>query len=133
MMTRRIGCSRAPSGPLGTREAGAEVCEFGTLPADEELREGHFLRSGLVLDPDPSLRVVTEEQFGPTVPTIAFEDEAEAIAVANDTWAGLCSSVWIQDPERAAKSRRQTDQPVRVRQQPRTILVGSTCAIRWRV
>jgi acyl-CoA reductase-like NAD-dependent aldehyde dehydrogenase len=85
------------------RAAGAEVREFGELPTEEGLRDGNFLRPSLVLDPDPSLRVVTEEQFGPTVPIIPFDDEAEAIAAANDTWAGLCSSVWTESPERAVK------------------------------
>jgi acyl-CoA reductase-like NAD-dependent aldehyde dehydrogenase len=85
------------------RAAGAEVREFGTLPTEEGLRDGNFLRPSLVLDPDPSLRVVTEEQFGPTIPIIPFDDEAEAIAAANTTWAGLCSSVWTADPEHAAR------------------------------
>lgn len=85
------------------RAAGAEVREFGELPTEEGLRDGNFLRPSIVLDPDPSLRVVTEEQFGPTIPVIPFDDEAEAIAAANDTWAGLCSSVWTSDLEHAAK------------------------------
>ena len=83
------------------KAAGVEVREFGTLPTEEGLRDGNFLRPSLVLDPDPSLRVVTEEQFGPTIPIIPFDDEADAIAAANETWAGLCSSVWTADPERA--------------------------------
>lgn len=82
------------------RASGAEVREFGEIPA--ELSDGNFLRPTLVLDPDPSLRVVTEEQFGPTVPIIPFDDVEDAIAAANDTWAGLCSSVWTEDPLRAA-------------------------------
>lgn len=82
------------------RASGAEVREFGTLPADHP--DGNFLLPTLVLDPEPTQRVVTEEQFGPTIPIIAFDDVEDAIAAANDTWAGLCSSVWTDDPARAA-------------------------------
>ncbi|MEO7124111.1 MAG: aldehyde dehydrogenase family protein [Lacisediminihabitans sp.] len=84
------------------RAAGAEVREFASLPQESGLKDGYFLRPSLVLDPDPSLRVVREEQFGPTIPIIPFDDEAEAIGAANDTWAGLCSSVWSADLARAA-------------------------------
>jgi acyl-CoA reductase-like NAD-dependent aldehyde dehydrogenase len=85
------------------RAAGTEVRDFAVLPREEGLRDGYFLRPSLVLDPDPSLRVVQEEQFGPTIPIIPFDDDAQAIEAANDTWAGLCSSVWTADLTRAAK------------------------------
>lgn len=83
------------------RQAGAEVREFGQLPTDDSLAEGNFLRPSMVLDPDPNLGIVTEEQFGPTIPIIPFDDENDAITAANDTWAGLCASVWTKDRTRA--------------------------------
>ena len=83
------------------RQAGAEVREFGELPADPQLQGGNFLRPALVLDPAPNLRVVTQEQFGPVVPIMAFDTDDEAVAAANDTWAGLGGSVWTEDPARA--------------------------------
>ncbi|MDP9985698.1 aldehyde dehydrogenase family protein [Arthrobacter sp. FW306-05-C] len=83
------------------KEAGADVREFGTLPSDPELRGGNFLRPALVIDPDPSLRVVTQEQFGPVIPLIPFDTEEEAVQAANATWAGLCGSVWTADPAAA--------------------------------
>jgi len=82
------------------KESGAEVREFGELPGGE-LAGGNFVRPAVVVDPDPSLRVVTMEQFGAVIPIIPFDDEAEAIRAANDTWAGLCGSVWTESPERA--------------------------------
>lgn len=82
------------------RASGAEVREFGELPDGRD--NGNFVRPSLVLNPDPDLRVVTEEQFGPTVPILPFDDVDDAVASANDTWAGLCSSVWTEDPRRAA-------------------------------
>ena len=50
--------------------------------------------------------IVTEEQFGPALPVIPYDGDDDAIAQANDTWAGLCSSVWSGDPEHAMASRR---------------------------
>ena len=84
------------------REAGAEVREFGEAAAGSDLSRGNFLRPSLVLDPPDDARVVVEEQFGPTVPILPFDDEDDAVARANDTWSGLCSSVWTADLDRAA-------------------------------
>jgi acyl-CoA reductase-like NAD-dependent aldehyde dehydrogenase len=84
------------------KDAGADVREFGTLPGGE-LAGGNFLRPAIVVDPDPSLRVVTQEQFGPVIPIIQFDSEEEAVRLANDTWGGLCGSVWTDSPESAQR------------------------------
>jgi acyl-CoA reductase-like NAD-dependent aldehyde dehydrogenase len=84
------------------RDAGATVLEFGELP-DGELTGGNFVRPAIVVDPDPQLRVVTQEQFGPVIPVIPFDDDAEAVRLANDSWGGLCASVWTADPETATR------------------------------
>ena len=82
------------------KDAGADVREFGELPGGD-LVGGNFIRPAIVVDPDPSLRVVTQEQFGPVIPVIPFDSEDEAIAAANDTWSGLCGSVWTADADTA--------------------------------
>jgi acyl-CoA reductase-like NAD-dependent aldehyde dehydrogenase len=82
------------------KDSGADVREFGEMPGGE-LAGGNFLRPAIVVNPDPSLRVVTQEQFGPVIPVIGFRSEDEAVALANDTWGGLCGSVWSADPEAA--------------------------------
>ena len=82
------------------KASGAEVREFGELPGGE-LAGGNFIRPAIVVDPSPDLRVVTEEQFGPVIPILPFDTDEEALAAANDTWAGLCGSVWTASPERA--------------------------------
>jgi acyl-CoA reductase-like NAD-dependent aldehyde dehydrogenase len=84
------------------RSHDAEVRELGEPTGESDLDRGHFLRPALVLDPPSDTGIVTEEQFGPALPIIPFDDEEEAVRQANDTWAGLCSSVWSSDPERAA-------------------------------
>jgi acyl-CoA reductase-like NAD-dependent aldehyde dehydrogenase len=84
------------------RESGAEVREFGEAAEGADISVGNFLRPSLVLDPSDDARVVVEEQFGPTLPILPFDDEDDAVARANDTWSGLCSSVWTADLDRAA-------------------------------
>ncbi len=84
------------------KDAGADVREFGELPTGD-LASGHFVRPVIVVGADPALRVVTHEQFGPVIPVIPFDSEDEAIRLANDTWAGLCGSVWTADPAAAQR------------------------------
>lgn len=90
------------------KDAGADVREYGELPGGD-LADGNFLRPALVIDPDLSLRVVTQEQFGPVIPIIAFDTEDEAVALANDTWGGLCGSVWTATPDAANRVGSQLE------------------------
>lgn len=82
------------------RTAGIEVRMFGDF-AGSVTDEGNYMHPALVLDPGHDLRIVTEEQFGPALPIIPYDDEADAVSQANDTWSGLCSSVWSADDEHA--------------------------------
>ncbi|HUN34494.1 MAG TPA: aldehyde dehydrogenase family protein [Trebonia sp.] len=91
-----------------TREAeaaGAEVLTFGEYTVDAA--SGNYLLPSLVLNPAADLKIVTEEQFGPSLPVIPYDDEDEAVALANQTWSGLCSSVWSADTEHAMTIARQ--------------------------
>ncbi|PJE06517.1 aldehyde dehydrogenase family protein [Mycobacterium sp.] len=62
-----------------------------------------------VLTPDPTDRSVTEEIFGPVVTVLAFEDEHDAIALANDTEYGLSGSIWTDDLSRALRVSRAVE------------------------
>ena len=84
------------------RARGAEVREYGEAAPGEDLSVGNFMRPSLVLGAPEDSRLVAEEQFGPTIPILAFDDEEDAVARANDTWSGLCSSVWSADLDHAA-------------------------------
>ncbi|MFL2000569.1 aldehyde dehydrogenase family protein [Microbacterium sp. A1-JK] len=90
------------------KDAGADVREFGELPGGD-LAGGNFLRPAIVVDPALDLRVVTQEQFGPVIPVIPFDDEDEAVRLANDTWGGLCGSVWTADPAAAQRVGSQLE------------------------
>jgi acyl-CoA reductase-like NAD-dependent aldehyde dehydrogenase len=87
------------------KAAGAETLTLGEYTVDAA--SGNYLLPSLVLDPAPGLKIVTEEQFGPALPVIPYDDEAQAVALANDTWSGLCSSVWSADTEHAMAVARQ--------------------------
>jgi acyl-CoA reductase-like NAD-dependent aldehyde dehydrogenase len=87
------------------KAAGAEVQTYGEYAGD--WTSGNYMLPSLVLDPAPELGIVAEEQFGPSLPVIPYDDEAEAIRLANATWSGLCSSVWSGDTEHGMAVARQ--------------------------
>jgi acyl-CoA reductase-like NAD-dependent aldehyde dehydrogenase len=81
--------------------AGRDVRELGTSLDPDSWEKGFFLRPTLVLDAQQDDEIVREEQFGPVLPVVAYDTEEQAIAMANDTEYGLCSSVWSSSLERA--------------------------------
>ncbi|GMR22371.1 MAG: aldehyde dehydrogenase family protein [Acidobacteriota bacterium] len=91
------------------RDKGATVREVGKVADEEAFEKGYFHLPTIVTDADPSLQVVRCEQFGPVVPIIPFNNDDEAVAMANDTEFGLCSSVWTQDRERALEVARRLE------------------------
>jgi phenylacetaldehyde dehydrogenase len=62
-----------------------------------------------VLTPPRGDRAVTEEIFGPVVTVLAFDDEADAVALANDTAYGLSGSIWTDDLSRALRVSRAVE------------------------
>ncbi len=88
------------------REEGATVAAGGTVPDDPELQDGWFVRPTLLTDCTNDMSVSREEIFGPVLVAIPFEDEEEAIAIANDTPYGLGSGVFTIDADRAHRMAR---------------------------
>lgn len=91
------------------KSAGADVRELGSVRDQAEFEHGYFFKPALVVNPDPELKIVKDEQFGPALPIMAFSDDDEAVALANDSNYGLCSSVWTEDPERALSVSRRLE------------------------
>jgi len=85
------------------REEGAEVVLGG------ELRNGKgaFYPPTVLDKVDTGMRVAQEEIFGPVVTVTTFEDEKEAVRLANDVRYGLMATVWTGDPARGHRLARQ--------------------------
>src|SRR5262249_3580800 len=62
---------------------------------------GRFFQPTVLIDVTPAMAVAREETFGPVAPLFRFEDEAEAIALANDTEFGLASYFYGRDVGRS--------------------------------
>jgi aldehyde dehydrogenase (NAD+)/betaine-aldehyde dehydrogenase len=75
---------------------GAEVVVGGSVPEGK----GAFYPPTVVAAGSNGLEIAQEEVFGPVVTVIPFEDEAEAVRLANDVRYGLMATVWTGDPAR---------------------------------
>lgn len=88
------------------RQEGAEVLSGGKLePLEGGLAQGYYIQPTL-LKGNNKMRVFQEEIFGPVVSIATFKDEAEAVAIANDTEFGLGAGVWTRDINRAYRVGR---------------------------
>jgi len=80
-------------------EHGARI-PAGGHPLD---RDGYFVAATILTNVTDDMKVVAEEQFGPLLPVIPFDDVEDAIAAANATEYGLCGSIWTSDIARGAE------------------------------
>ena len=80
----------------GAREDGAEVTTGGAI-ADGP---GAFYPPTVIANTSNDIRAAQEEIFGPVVTVIPFEDESDAVRIANDVRYGLMATVWTGDPAR---------------------------------
>ena len=81
------------------REQGARILAGGDRPPG--LERGNFVQATVIADVDETMRVFREEIFGPVLVAMPFEDEEEAIRLANATQYGLAAYVWTSDLRRA--------------------------------
>ena len=80
----------------GKAEGAELLCGGGRL-TDSRWRDGNFLAPTVFVKTHPQMRIVREEIFGPVLSVQLFDDEAEAIRLANDTIYGLAGGVFTSD------------------------------------
>ncbi|MBK8986817.1 MAG: aldehyde dehydrogenase family protein [Chloroflexi bacterium] len=81
---------------------GARILTGGKL-------DGLFMEPTILVDVDHSMKVMREETFGPIMPIMKFNDESEAIWLANDCDYGLSAAVWSGDMRQAKRVAHRLD------------------------
>jgi aldehyde dehydrogenase (NAD+) len=91
---------------VGIKEDGARLVAGG-LGRPEGMNRGYFVRPTVFADCTNDMRIMQEEIFGPVLSMMPFDDEDEAIQIANDSLYGLTNYVQSQDGEKANRVARQ--------------------------
>lgn len=84
-----------------SKQEGATLVTGGGRPADPRLDVGYFIEPTIFTGITPDMTIFREEVFGPVLAVTTFEDDAEAIALANATPFGLANGVWTTNLNRA--------------------------------
>ncbi len=82
---------------------GAIVACGGRRMLDDGLDRGHFYAPTVLTNVTPDMTIYREETFGPVAPIIAFDDEEEVLAMANDTHYGLAAYIYTNNLSRAMR------------------------------
>ncbi|MFS0851082.1 aldehyde dehydrogenase [Novosphingobium panipatense] len=85
---------------------GARLVAGGSRAEGPGLENGFFIQPTIFADVRNEMKVASEEIFGPVLSIIPFEEEDEAVQIANDTAYGLASGIWSQDISRCLRMMR---------------------------
>ena len=95
------------------QEEGAKLVTGGAEPP-EGLERGFYVRPTVFSEVTPDMTIAQEEIFGPVLAIMPYDDEDDAVRIANDSIYGLAGGVWSADEERA-KRWRAASAPARSR------------------
>jgi aldehyde dehydrogenase (NAD+) len=87
-------------------EEGARLVAVGEEPPSG-VESGYFVQPTVFSDVTPEMTIAQEEIFGPVLAIMPYDDEDDAVRIANDTVYGLAGGVWSGDPERAQRVARR--------------------------
>ncbi|MGW4173513.1 aldehyde dehydrogenase [Streptomyces chartreusis] len=90
---------------IGIKEGARLVTGGPEIP--EGLERGNYVTPTVFADVDNSMRIAREEIFGPVLAVIAYDDEDDAVRIANDSEYGLSGGIWTTDPDRALAVARR--------------------------
>ncbi|MFG2301156.1 aldehyde dehydrogenase [Actinacidiphila glaucinigra] len=90
---------------LGIEEGARLVTGGPEVPLG--LEQGYYVTPTVFADVDNGMRIAQEEIFGPVLVVIAYDDEDDAVRIANDSEYGLSGGVWTASPERALAVARR--------------------------